>query len=85
MALVWLKVWLRLKITITGTIRTRDRVPATRRLRERAGFLVSRNLTLPSAPPRAELFDHFIRAHKKKILTIVQYSFLSFFFNADFM
>ena len=35
----------------TGTAQTKYREPDKRQLKEQAGFLVSRNLTLPSAPP----------------------------------
>ena len=36
-----------------GTVQRRPRIPGKSQLKEQAGFLVSRSLTLPSAPPWA--------------------------------
>ena len=41
----------RLSARATETVQTRYRAPGKRHLKEQAGFLVSRSLALPSAPP----------------------------------
>ena len=40
-------------VRAAGTVQTRDHVTIKRQLQEQAGFLVSRGLTLPTAPPFA--------------------------------